>query len=216
MLIVKKSLSDQIYDVLKMEILNGKIEFGDTLVNRQLQTRFGVSSTPIRDAINRLYNDGLVDNISRTGAAVIEFDLTFAVEVNEVLMYIVQNGMDSSFRKSDPETIYQSLIGCIQRQKKHLGTDRYFEHDYRFHKTFIDFSCNSRMITLFKKYNVLTEVLVRSFYNPENTVEKQRISIQTHNEIAELVRKGEIEQAIEINRVHYKIAEQLFIENLNQ
>lgn len=72
------------------------------------------------------------------------------------------------------------------------------------------------MITLFKKYNVLTEVLVRSFYNPENTVEKQRISIQTHNEIAELVRKGEIEQAIEINRVHYKIAEQLFIENLNQ
>lgn len=67
MAIVRKSLSDQIYDELKMEIIEQKITFGSKIVNRVLQERFQVSSSPIRDAINRLYSDGLIEQIDNTG-----------------------------------------------------------------------------------------------------------------------------------------------------
>ena len=73
-MIVKKNLSEQIYESLKKEILDQKIGFGEKLINRSLQEKYGVSSTPVRDAINRLYVDGLLDNISNVGARVIPFD----------------------------------------------------------------------------------------------------------------------------------------------
>lgn len=52
--IVKQTLSEQIYNILKEDILCGRILMGDKLTNRELQERFQVSSTPVRDAINRL------------------------------------------------------------------------------------------------------------------------------------------------------------------
>ena len=67
MKLMRKSLSDQIYSVLKLEILKQKIPFGSKLVNRNLQERFEVSSSPVRDAINRLYNDGLISSITQSG-----------------------------------------------------------------------------------------------------------------------------------------------------
>ena len=73
----KKTLSDQIYDILKSEILRREIPFGSKLVNRALQARFRVSSSPIRDAINRLNQDGLITSIDKSGATVVEFNYDF-------------------------------------------------------------------------------------------------------------------------------------------
>ena len=81
----KKTLSEQIYQLLKQDILSQKIGFGEKLINRDLQKKYGVSSTPIRDAINRLYQDGLVEDITKNGARVIAFDLTAAIEINEII-----------------------------------------------------------------------------------------------------------------------------------
>ncbi|MGL4791102.1 MAG: GntR family transcriptional regulator, partial [Anaerotignaceae bacterium] len=71
---LKKSLSEQIYEQLRMDIIFRKISLGEKLTNNQLQQRFKVSSSPIRDAINKLYFDGLLSEVTRAGAKVIELD----------------------------------------------------------------------------------------------------------------------------------------------
>ena len=63
--IIKQTLSEQIYNILKEDILSGRILMGDKLTNRELQERFQVSSTPVRDAINRLSKDGLTQEVSK-------------------------------------------------------------------------------------------------------------------------------------------------------
>ena len=42
--IIKQTLSEQIYNILKEDILSGRILMGDKLTNRELQERFQVSS----------------------------------------------------------------------------------------------------------------------------------------------------------------------------
>ncbi len=214
MKIIRKSLSDQIYEILKNDILTGEIGFGDMLVNRDLQMRFDVSSTPIRDAVLKLHTDGLIDSIERTGAKVIDFSLEFALEVNEVLMYVVQWGMISAFKKGNVDLIIEKAIDNIELQVLSLGTEKYFDYDYKFHKIFVDYSNNSRLIKLFKEYNVLHEVLVRSFYNPQNTEEKQRISIDKHRDIIMAYKNRDLDRSLSYVEEHYKIAEVLFKENL--
>ena len=97
--LMKQTLSDQIYELLKEDIITHRISFGEKLVNRELQQKFGVSSTPVRDAINHLYLDGLLDNITNGGARVISFDLSFALEVNEVVMILTQGAIQAAARE---------------------------------------------------------------------------------------------------------------------
>ncbi len=208
-LINKKSLSDQIYDILKMEILKRKIPFGSKLVNRSLQTRFKVSSSPIRDAINRLNQDGLITSIDKSGARVVEFDYEFFQEVNEILLYIVNTGIKLSSEKADIEKLALELEKYLNLQEKNLGSDKYFDYDYQFHKTFISYSYNSRLKKLFKEYNVLHEMLVRGFYEV-GTLKIQENSIKTHKKILESYRNKDFNQTMKLTEEHYKVAEDIF------
>jgi DNA-binding GntR family transcriptional regulator len=215
MLLNKKSLSDQIYDILKMEILRGEISFGSKLVNRTLQNRFGVSSSPIRDAINRLYQDGLVVSIDKTGANIVDFDYEFFLEVNEVLLHIVMTGIKLSSEKANPDEVVKYLEKYIDLQKTNIKTDAYYDYDYKFHKTFIDFSYNSRLKKLFKEYNVLHEMLVRNSYHYRNPTTKQE-SIEMHKKIKDAYKVGDHDLALRLIEEHYKEAEELFKNILKQ
>lgn len=209
MVINKKTLSDQIYHILKMEILKSKIPFGSKLTNRALQKRFGVSSSPVRDAINRLYQDGLVKSIDTTGATVVDFNYEFFLEVNEILLYVVNTGVKLSYEKSDTREICKHLKKYLELQEKHIGSDQFFDYDYKFHKTFIDYSNNSRLTKIFKEYNVLHEMLVRNFYNPE-TMQIQENSVKTHREIMDAFCRGDYRLAMDLTEKHYEGAEEIF------
>lgn len=215
MLLNKKSLSDQIYEILKMEILKSEIPFGSKLVNRTLQDRFGVSSSPIRDAVNRLYQDGLVSSIDKTGATVVDFDYDFFLEVNEILLYIVNTGIKLSYEKSDIQEVTDLLRKYIDLQEEHIGTDAFYDYDYKFHKTFIDYSHNSRLEKLFKEYNVLHEMLVRNYYNPE-TLQTRESSIIIHKKIADAFYNKDHVLARILTEKHYGAAEEIFKEILKQ
>lgn len=209
MILNRKSLSDQIYDILKMEILRGDTPFGSKLVNRTLQNRFGVSSSPIRDAINRLYQDGLISSIDKTGANVVDFDYDFFLEINEVLLHIIKTGMYLTSEKSDIEEVTEELEKYINLQKKNIATDAYFDYDYKFHKTFIDFSKNSRLKKLFKEYNVLHEMLVRNSHHYRKPTTKQE-SIDMHKKIKDAYKVKDYSLALRLTEEHYKEAEILF------
>lgn len=209
MKIIKKSLSDQIYEILKLEIINKTIPFGTKIVNRTLQERFNVSSSPVRDAINRLYSDGLIENIDNTGALVIQFNIDFYLEVNEILLGITNTGIKLAIEKSNINEATKLLKEYVKKQKLNIGTLEYFKYDYEFHKVFIDYSKNSRLKMLYKQYNVLHEILLRSYYEKE-VVDMQKDSIKIHEELIEAFFNMDFTNCIKLNEYHYKKAETLF------
>jgi DNA-binding GntR family transcriptional regulator len=54
------TLSDQAYRALREEIISGKLKPGERLTERHLATRLGVSPTPIREALQRLEHEHLI------------------------------------------------------------------------------------------------------------------------------------------------------------
>lgn len=213
--LIKQSLSDQIYDILKLEILKSEIPFGSKLVNRTLQKRFGVSSSPIRDAINRLYQDGLISSIDNTGANVVDFNYEFFLEINEILLHVIKTGIILSAEKSNKDEVASILDKYILLQEDNIQTEEFYDYDYKFHKTFIDFSNNTRLEKLFKEYNVLHEMLVRNtFYFKSPEMKKE--SIETHKKISDAYKNGNYSEALRLTEEHYKEAENLFKNILKQ
>lgn len=64
------SIKDQIYHILKSEIINGTLKSGEKLVELNIAARFNVSRSPVREAIKQLVGDGLVENVTNRGACV--------------------------------------------------------------------------------------------------------------------------------------------------
>lgn len=56
-----RSLERDVYDYIRTAILAGDLEPGAPLVEAQLSEQFGISKTPVREALIRLKRDGLVD-----------------------------------------------------------------------------------------------------------------------------------------------------------
>ena len=137
MKVVKDLLSEQIYKILKEDIINSRINFGEVLVNKNLQERFEVSSTPIRDAILRLKEDGIVEEVTRSGAKLIDFDPHFACEVNQLIMTITLGVIEYSLKNPENrKEILANLKKYVELEEDNVATDLYYEYDYHFHKTF--------------------------------------------------------------------------------
>ena len=76
---------DEIVRVLEDEIFAGGLIPGDRIEERAIAARFGVSRTPVRDAIGRLASLGLIEVKPRSGSYVAEMSLAELLQLFEVM-----------------------------------------------------------------------------------------------------------------------------------
>ena len=69
--IKKRSLVDQVYERLRSDIVTLRLPLGSRVNVNELQDTLGVSCTPIREALNRLQQEGLIEYENNVGARVI-------------------------------------------------------------------------------------------------------------------------------------------------
>jgi DNA-binding GntR family transcriptional regulator len=78
------ALADEIAYRLRADILEGRLALGAPLRHEQLAARFGVSRTPIREALHKLQATGLVELSPNRGAVVHTPRRTELIEVYEL------------------------------------------------------------------------------------------------------------------------------------
>lgn len=72
MIVKPKSIREQVYESLKEDIVNGMIKPGQKIVEVEYANKFGVSRTPLREALRMLELEGLV-NTSEKGGVFVNF-----------------------------------------------------------------------------------------------------------------------------------------------
>ena len=81
-------LRDVVFNTLRQAILKGELKPGERLLEIALAERLGVSRTPVREAMRKLEQEGLVVMIPRRGAqvaSITEKDLNDVLEVRITL-----------------------------------------------------------------------------------------------------------------------------------
>ena len=203
-MIKRINLSEQIYQVLKSDILEQRINFGQKLINRELQERFGVSSTPVRDATNRLQLDGLLDNITNVGARVIEFDAHRALKVNEIIAALHREAVALSIKNGHGDQLIPILDHCIRMQTESIGTNDYFTFDRIFHQAFFDYCDNEYLKKIYSQHSVLWEMLVLYYYKNKGNVRES--AIEDHRKILSAYVDGNVATVQKYVEAHFQRA----------
>ncbi len=114
-------LSERAYDKLKDAILSRTLKPGTPLVELELARRLGIGRTPIREAIRRLREEGLVRLVENKGAFVERMaftDIEDALSLRELLeVAALHRGIDAI-----PEERLKELDSAFDRYS-HVGED---------------------------------------------------------------------------------------------
>lgn len=77
----ERSINAVVYAALKEQITGGQLRPGVKLIHQDLAERLEVSRTPVREALERLYQEGFVTRLPRRGFYVAEIDEEEAAEL---------------------------------------------------------------------------------------------------------------------------------------
>lgn len=113
----KQSLVDQIYDQIRLGIITLKMPLGSRLNVSELQEKYGVSSTPIREAINRLQKEGLVEYENNIGARVVSISEDDVKEIQELAMTLHAAAVRLAMKRGDHEVMAEAIRGEIEKYK---------------------------------------------------------------------------------------------------
>lgn len=208
----RKNLSDQIYESIQKDILTRRLSFGDLLVNRELREKYNVSSTPVRDAVNRLYQDGLLEDITRDGARVVRIDLAMALEYNELATMINLTAMELSYQKAIHRDVVGQLEEALQMQSGNLLSDDYYQFDQKFHQVFVHNAGNNQLLRLYRRFSTIWDLLSMASFGDSQTLRENAVA--QHTLILDAYRKGELPLAREYLTKHYEQAAKQFAATL--
>ncbi|HAD18897.1 MAG TPA: GntR family transcriptional regulator [Lachnospiraceae bacterium] len=122
MAVIKRvSLVDQVYEKLRERIVSLKIPFGSKLNVSKLQEEYGVSSTPVREALNRLLNEGLIEFENNVGARVIDITENDVRQIQEISFAYQMLAARNALRYGDSSQMAAQIGGYIEEYRNSNG-----------------------------------------------------------------------------------------------
>jgi len=144
------SLVNRAYQELKRIILEHQIPQGGKLNEIELAAALGISRTPVREAINRLGKEGLVEIFPQRGAFVIQYS-----EKDIFELFLIRENLEGLAAYLAAERVTEQdltrLESCIRGFREPYSkrdVQRYAREDFKFHQTIVLLSDARRLINL--------------------------------------------------------------------
>ena len=197
-------LKDKVYKALKDAITEMDIYTSDEpprLDERTLGEKLGVSRTPVREALSRLEQEGLVQTIPRRGAFVVRKSKQEILEMIHV--WAALEGMAArlvTLNATDDEIKeLRDFLTYDDSDEAHAHIDEYSETNIQFHQTIIRLSKSKLLMELAQNLFIhMKSIRARTIKERDRASQ----SIIDHTRIIEALEARETEVAEQLVRDH--------------
>jgi DNA-binding GntR family transcriptional regulator len=204
------SLKDRIYATLKDAIGSMNIYADDAelkLDERRLSERLGISRTPLREALARLEQEGLVTIVPRRGVYIVRKSKRQVLEMITVWAALESMAARLVTKLATTREIdsLRRLFGDFQGGEVEARIDEYSERNIAFHQTILDLSrCELLRTTADGLFLHMRGIRVQTIGEEDRAAR----SIIDHMSIIEVIERRETELAEKLVREHaLKLAE---------
>jgi DNA-binding GntR family transcriptional regulator len=142
------NLREQALDVIRQALVSGDIRPGDMYSAAALATRLGVSSSPVREAMLTLVNQGLMEPVRNRGYRVVPMSEKDLDEVYEMRLLVEIPGTlkASEWATSSDLEHLSSLVTEIEDAARERDIVRFLNADRRFHLDLLALAGNQRLV----------------------------------------------------------------------
>jgi DNA-binding GntR family transcriptional regulator len=197
------NLTEQAYQSVKRQLLNGSFPEGSKLTEEYLSNALGISKSPVREALMRLESEGLISIESRRGAYVRKFSAMEVQDLYDLRALLEVHAV--SIAKITPGLL-EEMAASIERTRRNVETGdklRHIEEDIHFHGLIAAATGNAefgRILDNLQQKSLLCRMA--TFYLSATAAPT------SHQKIYAAMRNGNLEQAQQEMRDHI-----LFVRN---
>lgn len=206
------TLVDVAYKALKKDIVERALLPGQKLIIRELHERYGISGTPIKQALNRLITEGLVENTPRKGIKVRDLQWEEVEEILDIRLmietYYVKKIIENFNKNEDiKEKLRKNLSEHMRVVEEGAGINDFFLNyylDQEFHKIFVECSGNISITDIYN--NLGTHIYSHYIYGRQGIAETIA-GVKEHEAILNALAAGDeanLCNAIEVHIINAK------------
>lgn len=199
MTIVVRTLSDQTYEVMRRKILSGSIPPGTPVRQDIIATELGVSKIPLREALGRLEQDGLLSSYPNRGYVVRSMSMAEATEVFALRLKLEPGAVaDGAGRASDADhAAAREALAALEKDQDRDGADHVTQNRL-FHLSMIK-PAGPVTCQLLTRLLILSERYVRMHLEPKGREDRAK---REHRAILDAWLAGEAAQVEGLIRDH--------------
>ena len=207
-----------VYDRLREDLLSGRLEPGRKLQMRFLTDLYQTSQTPLREVLNRLSADGLVDCREQRGFYVAEISRSELAELTKTRCWVESLALRESMAASTPQWEEQLLLAQhrLGRTPRSLNAEHFednpeWERLHRiYHRTLIG-NCGSQSLIAF--CGQLADQLYRYRRLSIRKAFPSRHVTDEHQAIMTAVLGGDADRAVELLTAHYRQTAEVILQD---
>lgn len=205
MKLISEVKKNTVYDYLYSAIRKGEIKAGDTLTERDLAEKLGVSRTPIREAIRKLEEQGVVIHEPHKGAKVIALSAEKAAELYEV-RELLEGLAARKLAQIHTAEMMEELTGYIERaEKKALAKEieKLSDINSAFHLALARLSGNIYLEVIMNMLQTQINLLMTTSLSYSG---RPLENIEEHKKILEAIKLGDGDFAESVAKYHVRQA----------
>ncbi len=153
-------LGEKVYEIVRNQIVNCELAPGSPLPAVELSRRLGVSLTPVRDALNRLAAEGLVEDVARKGYFVARLDPDEIADLLEARRLIelaaAEQGIElvGTAQLSEMRRLVEEMEQLVDPQGRYLDYARFSKRDSQFHLLVVGSAGSGRLVQIYRGLSV--------------------------------------------------------------
>ena len=192
-----------VYDILRDEILDLELPPGSPIDEVQLSERFGMSRTPIREALVRLAGEGLIDTLPNRSTMVSQIDFLNMHSYFDalVLMYRVTTQLAAKYHRPEDLEGVRALQTEFADAVEAQDALAMISTNAALHLAIAESGRNSYFTSLFSRLLDEGRRLLRLYYQSYNDRLPRRF-VEEHDEIIAAVEARDTELAERLAREH--------------
>ena len=200
----RETFKDKAYTALRNVIMSSDIYRSRTdirLDERQLAQDFGISRTPVREAMAQLEREGFVRSVPRRGVYVVRKTKREVIELIQAWAALESMAARLITEHASEQDIagLRRMFATFEGDKLHAKLDEYSEVNITFHQTIIKLSGNQALIRLAENLFTHMRMIRGSTIGEDDRVDR---SIRDHMNIIEALEARDTRRAEDLVRQH--------------
>jgi DNA-binding GntR family transcriptional regulator len=198
----RATYASMVTERLRDSIVDGSLAPGSQLSEAELATRFGVSRGPVREALQRLIQEGLVRAEPHRGVFVpvlTEADVRDIYLAREALESAAVKHIIASGMSEEAADAIDPLVEKMADAEKADDWEAVGGYDLDFHTALVAASGSERLQRMFS--TVISET--RLCLGVLTSADARSELVEEHRQIAAMVRKGQSDDALKVLKQHF-------------